>query len=379
MKCIHCQTDSTYPDRQKSGGRCKKCQHPFAFEPKTTALAGPVLTDGLFQRLIKEVSTDGKTAFTERQLWWEMNRRWQRMRLKAMRGGGIAFMVMGAVGGLIGSLLTMNPIPLVLGAAAVGGGLHLFRKEKSASAAPVEPAVPWANFAPLLARWREVHGDPPRLADPRVPAPKQVDYEPDLTTYSFDRAVVTEHADTAAMLVAGNFHFENNCAVLSLDGYPQGRSKTVLEMLRRNPSLKVFAVHDASIPGYGLAQRLREPDWFPDQGIRIFDLGLRKAQAEALKLSVVKAPYSHASNWKKHGEAWQEGLPPDEIAWLSAGNAYELAELRPARLMRAIYQGFSRANQLPDGTDAATGWDTGPGMIWFYSPTADLHATDSFG
>ena len=30
------------------------------------------------------------------------------------------------------------------------------------------------------------------------------------------------------MLVANNFHFENNCAILSLDGYPSGNAATVL-------------------------------------------------------------------------------------------------------------------------------------------------------
>ncbi|MBC6422540.1 MAG: hypothetical protein GDA38_14165 [Hormoscilla sp. SP12CHS1] len=68
----------------------------------------------------------------------------------------------------------------------------------------------------------------------------------EIAAYSFDRVVVCEHAEIAQMLIANNFHFENNCAVLSITGYPQSIFSTVLEMLRRNQELKVYTLHDAS-------------------------------------------------------------------------------------------------------------------------------------
>src|SRR5689334_22927712 len=73
MKCIHCDTDNTYKDRQSTGGpRCKKCLHPFAFEPKTDPLT---ISDTLFARAIKDVSANDTLSFTRKQLWYELNRR----------------------------------------------------------------------------------------------------------------------------------------------------------------------------------------------------------------------------------------------------------------------------------------------------------------
>src|SRR5256714_14539329 len=111
----------------------------------------------------------------------------------------------------------------------------------------------------------KAHGNPEKLlpAVDRNPPPAQA-LPPDVTSYSFDRAVVTDRAETAAMLVANNFHFENDCAVLSLDGYPGAMAPTILEMLKRNPQLHVFGVHDASPQGCLLPLQLRGPNWFPD-------------------------------------------------------------------------------------------------------------------
>ena len=52
-----------------------------------------------------------------------------------------------------------------------------------------------------------------------TPTPKRT-FDSDIADYSFDRAVICDRARTADLLIANNFHFENNCAVLSVDGYP---------------------------------------------------------------------------------------------------------------------------------------------------------------
>ena len=170
------------------------------------------------------------------------------------------------------------------------------------------------------------------------------------------------------MLVANNFHFENNCAILSADGYPQGRSETVLAMLRRNPQLQVFTVHDASIPGCALPLTLRQERWFPDPGVSVLDLGLRPRHALALNLFTLGAGATVVP------PALRDLLAAREVAWLEAGNLAEVAALRPARLMRAIYQGFA-AQRTGDGG----GSGDGAGGIWFYSSGADVYAADTFG
>ena len=51
--------------------------------------------------------------------------------------------------------------------------------------------------------------------------------------------------------------------------------------------------------------------------------------------------------------------------------------MRPAKLMRAIYQGFARANQV--GAEGAAGYDDSGAAIWIYDSNVDIYASDSFG
>ena len=76
MICVHCRRDSRYRSR-KDHGRCSHCGRAFAFEPKQHSL----LTDRMFERAIENVrgGRDGRLRFTTRQLWYELNRRLDRI------------------------------------------------------------------------------------------------------------------------------------------------------------------------------------------------------------------------------------------------------------------------------------------------------------
>jgi hypothetical protein len=316
VKCIHCETNSTLKDR--SGGSCPKCGHKFAFEPTTDPLR---ITDPLFFGAIQAVSAKGELFFTERQLYWELAR-----------------------------FLEKKSLP----GCALG-------KKKPTGAAIKAPKLTHREFSSkYLKRWVEVHGSPEKRIGleknaPAAPIPTE------LQSYSFDRALVVEDAELAAMLVKNRFHFENNCAILALDRrFPAPETlTTVLGMLQRNPNLAVFALHDCSVAGLEMAQKLRAPEWFPDLSVRIYDLGLRPGQLPARETlgqpgsaSVALPPAAGA-------------LSESERAWLSAGNAVELASLRPGKLMKSAYLGFSQASQYASG-DA---WvDSGYGYVFIGDP-----------
>ncbi len=192
---------------------------------------------------------------------------------------------------------------------------------------------------------------------------------PDVAAFSFDRALVTDHAAIAAMLVANNFHFENNCAILSADGYPEHISATLMTMLRRNPRLRVFAVHDASEAGCGLPLGLRHANWFPDPAVRVFDLGLRPSHVMKMR------PISLPGGSRTLPPALRATLTPEEAAWLGRGESVELEAVRPAKLMRSLFQGFARADQAGDVGDVGGGGI----IIWGYDGGADIQSADSFG
>ena len=86
----------------------------------------------------------------------------------------------------------------------------------------------------------------------------------DIGDYSFDRAVICDRPETVDLLLANNFHFENNCAVLAVDGYPRARVRDrARDAAASNPRLEVFALHDATRRGCELAHRLATDErWF---------------------------------------------------------------------------------------------------------------------
>lgn len=365
MKCIHCDSDTTYKVRSANGGRCGACRHAFAFEPKSNELG---VTDGLFQRVVKDVSGDGSVFFTERQLWYEFNSRLWRKTPGVTAGA--TFGLASGFGGAALAVIAHSVIPFGLGLVGLVAGVVMHRRQKRAGPPPRAPKISVEAFSDnYLRRWTTVHGPVTKLLPPYAPpaARPLPENAPDLTAYSFDRALVIDGTELAAMLVANNFHFENNCAILSAQGYPEGVAATVMTMLRRNPGLVVFALHDASVSGLQLPSWLRQESWFPDPSVRIVDLGLRPRHAQQANLLVRQLPPANAPT------SVRAVLTPDELQWLAAGSTAELAAMRPAKLMRAIYQGFARAGRQGDAYI-----DTGGG-IWIFDGGADIHAPDSFG
>lgn len=351
MKCIHCGHDSQLKDRVNGFCRCGK---RFAFEPTSDSLK---ITDVFFQHVIEAVSSNGTLSFTERQLWYEFSRRLARGRWWTGPLGTalISFFLAVWLWGVLGvwSFVLMVLITMV---ASVTSFVN--HREKTR-----HPSVPLETFTPkYLSTWTKTHGPIEKL----IPSIKPqfswaLGPEPDLTAYSFDRVIVTDQFPIAAMLVANNFHFEHNCAILSLDGYPGGRKETILDMLQRNSALTVFALHDASASGCPLPSQLRQPEWFPDRATTIFDLGLRPRHViEKRWMTVTGIPQTLPDEVRQL-------LTPSEEAWLLAGHIGELAVLRPAALMRAIYRGIGRsaeaiAKAKQDRRDEDDGG--GGGGIW---------------
>jgi hypothetical protein len=213
-------------------------------------------------------------------------------------------------------------------------------------------------FRQMWDRWRAVHGSPPgvivRQPQPSGPPPH---LEPDITDYSFDRAVLCDRARTVDLLVANNFHFENNCAVLSAEGYPANIFETVRVMLKRNPRLQVFALHDATPAGCQLAHRLStDPTWFAGQA-RVIDVGLRPAQARRFR-GLLLHPSGPAA-------AAGDGISAAEAAWLSA-HALELAAVRPEQVLKRLFRAINAPvtpKKAAEGDSVAAGGGDGGAVV----------------
>lgn len=211
-----------------------------------------------------------------------------------------------------------------------------------------------------LNRWSQVNGEPEKL----LPSPKEENsttfVSPEISSYSFDRVIVCDRSAIAQFLLANNFHFEHNCAILSITGYPQSIFRTVLEMLKRNPKLTVYALHDASPRGVGLVNHLRNtPQWFGDRDIEIYDIGLRPSQIFSGRDFFVRNSAESQQQANQISVAVKQTLSPEEIEWLAKGNFVELESLKPRKLLQIIAQTLTLSRtewtgQAIDGTRDTT-------------------------
>jgi hypothetical protein len=352
VKCIQCATDSKKKDR--SGGRCPKCGEPFAFDPTTGEPSDPA-----FQHWIDRVGGKGQVKFTPTHLYYEARRAsWKaipgrRSQLARRLGCLAAFGVLGPLvlipftGGL-SVILSLCNLVIMAVMALNGAAITVLDRD---------------GFDSLYRKWTAAHGPIAGLAaTPKIPAARRVD-PTELEAYSFDRAVITDNPAIVDVLVANRFHFENNCAVLSIDGHPAGAFEQVRRMLRNNPRIEVFAVHDATPDGCTLAHRLRnDPAWF--QGIgRVFDVGLRPIHAQYFKFAVVHETRTVAPH---------PARSPAEDAWLAA-HRLELAAIRPEQLVKRLFRAMTHQPEQEEKDD-----EPEPTLFGTDAGTSDGGA-DSFG
>jgi hypothetical protein len=438
MKCIYCNTDSTY--RERSDGSCKRCHRRFAFEPKTMNKQF-VLTDKAFQAAINAVSEKDTLFFTPRQLYYQLlslKVKPPKQSQRALPGFAAVFFVIffsiwipGFVGGmassftgnntillllagivpptLIGLLLAKRFVPLI-GIAfwlstIIGELVALFTKnwqtglvigiglfviglllrflvptprgkgaKKLIGKLAKRPPISYDYFkTTLLDRWLAVHGQPIKMLPEggRLRPALHNQSESDMQQYSFDRLLVVDKAETVDVLLANNLHFETNMPIVSLDGYPQDVFPEVLKTVRRNLNLKVFTLHDTDAKGCLLPLRLREDSrWFPQPNIAVIDLGLTPRQIAAQPDLLLQKQ----TRLESLPPELKRNLSPGERRWLQAGNYAELANFRPARLMRAIFQSLQRAAEEEQRLKAAAASD--PRGFFQTSQPIERHPTD---
>jgi hypothetical protein len=319
MKCIACDHDARYKER--AGGACPSCGRKFAFEPKR----GDRLTDVAFRKAIERVSSDGKVMWTPSHLYYEVVRR------VSPRSSALAW-GLGVAGGLAALLASKVPFLSLLAALFWAGAAAALPRRLARLTRP--------QFDAMWGQWQSAHGQPHALIVRRqlpevaagAAAPREL--PSDIAAYSFDRAVITDRPETVDLLLANNFHFENNCAVLSEGGYPAHAFDIVRGMLQNNPKLTVYALHDATPAGCSLPARLASsPEWFQGSA-RVVDVGLRPMHA---------APFKGC--WRGADRGGVGGLPDKEKEWL-ARYALDLAVIRPEQVIKRLFRAIASTAAL---------------------------------
>ncbi|MEY3400570.1 MAG: hypothetical protein RLZZ86_173 [Cyanobacteriota bacterium] len=415
MKCINCGTDNKLKDRTANQGRCLKCNHPFVFEP--TSMRTVTITDSMFSKTLADISASYTLYFTPKQLLYFLDNRVRKKVFQPIGfwflylflnvwvtgfGGGFtaafipnSFLVVNLVYQAVTiwhlfnntnsssvnnasrkasarNLQRLGVVILVVGISAslfvldsfsvfsivvILGLLSIFlgtRQLGKVQNLPQEFLFLSTDLDSWLRKWQQINGkvDKVLTSQQEQIAPKSIN--PDITAYSFDRLVVCDSANMAQLLIANNFHFENNCAILSITGYPQSIFNTTMEMLRRNPDLKVYAIHDCSPKGVSLVHHLRTSEkWFLNSNVTIIDLGLLPRQIIASQGKMfIRFSSQLKDEAKKLSVDIRQSLTADELAWLDTGNFVELESFTPQKLIQVLRHGISGSLNL-EGDDSS--------------------------
>ena len=409
MKCVQCGTDNDLRDRTYNQGRCKNCNHPFVFEPSALTDTRFKFTDPFFAKAINDISANNTLYFTPKQLFYLLDRR---LNAKANNASGL---IVGAIFfTFIGGIFSQGILGLIVAFLFVLVGFSNTRKNQASNKFRRSNSrflqvfgiiivifgilaslafnsfilflfcvllgmtsfylgyrqlnriidmsqsflISQQQFQDWIQRWTAINSNPKMLPTPQIESSTST-VNTEISVYSFDRVVICDNAAIAQLLIANNFHFENSCAVLSISGYPQTIFSTVLDMLRRNPELKVYALHDASPSGSELVYRLRtSPDWFLNTNVMIYDLGLLPRQIFSSRGVFIRNSEESAQQARQLPEEVRRDLTPQELNWLELGNFVELESFSPQRIMRVVNQGIAKS-QVTDSGDRLVVIDDG--------------------
>ena len=351
MKCIACGSNNTLRDRTKNNRLCKQCQHPFAFEPAT--MQGLKITDRFFADAIADISANQTLYFTFRQLLYILDRRLKQRKIFDLKETNlISPAIITAISVIITSAweFLINANHPFFAATIVGivtyGISSMFSPLLNFGGGGTVTSEQLQNW---IDAWQKVNPPIEKLLPKLIAENNAIAIEPEISAYSFDRVVICEKDAIAQLLIANNFHFENNCAILSANGYPQSIFNTVLIMLRRNAELKVYILHDASPPGISLVRTIRSSsDWFGNQNIPIFDIGLLPRQFfSRIKVDVRVSP-AYADAAKQLPPIVTQSLTDQELRWLQAGKFVELDSFSPAKIIRLLQKGIAISQTADD-------------------------------
>lgn len=345
MKCIECNTDRNLKERTANYGKCKN------FEPKQLYYQiGFKFTDRFFAERIKNISVNSTLFFSERQFLYLCNLYCQ-TNSNALRSGLPIFMVIVSLStSFLFAILEIdsgNPIAASLAVfVSIIFSIFAFQILQSTFTARSKKklALTSEQIKDLLNKWIAVNGKIEKLLSPPKAEKKLNKINYDLNKYSFNRLIVCEKDEIAQFLIANNFHFENNCAIVSINGYPQKIFETVMQMVKRNRDLKIYAPHDASPDGIKILHTLKtNSDWFADINAVIYDLGLLPRQIFKSKNIFVRQSNSSALLAKKFADTLKDSLSDREIKFINEGKFIELESFTPQKLIQIVTLGIAKS------------------------------------
>ncbi|MDD1616642.1 MAG: hypothetical protein CG439_1781 [Methylococcaceae bacterium NSP1-2] len=277
MKCVNCKKDSKKQDREKAGGRCPSCHHPFVTEP-----AEDGLTDMAIKSAEEAVSSNGSLYFLKDHLKYQLHRTLKKKQRVAVIAFVIALLIF-----VIGLFFAVIKRGFFIGVTLFSGfaviiTASLKNKYKKT----------FDKLDTIINKWVTINPHSKLLTAEKYNASLGSKSSSNLDDISFERVLICERDETVDFLLSNLFHFHYSCPVLGGNGYPQAIYEDMLSRLKQNPDLKVFLLHDYSPAGYAFVRRIKtDPKWFGGkQKVNIIDLGLNINQKKLFRSMILKRP-----------------------------------------------------------------------------------------
>lgn len=236
---------------------------------------------------------------------------------------------------------------LLLGILSIGVGI--WQKQRQAKIGE-KLLFRASSFEAWLTRWTQINGAIANLLPLPFEERDKVNLDPNPDYWN--GVLICDHDAIAQFLIANGFCEQNQCAVISISGYPQSVFNRIQPMLRQNPNLPIYVLHNASPSGVSLIAQLREhEEWFQNQDVKIYDLGLRPRQVWKSRNSVIHCSKNSASQAANLFPILQGELAANELAWLKLGFFVELESFPPEKLLQVVTQKIAKREVFVEGDE----------------------------
>ncbi|MCO6042640.1 hypothetical protein NG895_01855 [Aeoliella sp. ICT_H6.2] len=268
MKCPECG----HNQKHKYGMTCS-CGYQFALDPKRDQIS-----DARFLALVANASSNDTYYFTKNQLATAYCRR----ELKGCgSGAGLAvFMAIGGVmvamalfaaqagGGMGWGILLALGLLVILGS---GWRLLFHRPNRKVMEAAIRKWHAAGRRVPRLLLKPSLHQPPPEWE------------EPDIYDYGVESILIVERDILVDLFVKNGFHASQRCLVVSETGYPSYIAGRVETLLREQPDLPVYLLHDATRHGGKMIERVERQLQLPPRDRPFIDLGLFPVDVQRIR------------------------------------------------------------------------------------------------
>ncbi len=257
MKCPKCNAKQ----KPSSDASCP-CGYRFALNPKES----PYLSDRAVQHVIDKLSGSGQYYFTYNQLYSALHKAGADKKKKNKRIVAIMIVVFSGLFALGASKVVGIWLSIIMASVGIAGLIAWLLKR---------PEAKYDELTQVIQTYRSLHPIANMVDGTRFKVERtKEELKKELFDYAPERILIVQNDQMVDMLVMNRFHFENKTVIVSANKYPDHVFNACQKFLAKKPDIHVELLHDASLEGVKLKNKLLADKTWNLEGKNIVDLGL---------------------------------------------------------------------------------------------------------